>query len=159
MADPLSYQPIPPTIGPTAREELERLLESAHRSGLLRVAIDLATSRQELAAIIVNGLNTEGSRTALQNLATLLLALAQIPPARFYKITNTVKDAVLAATREPAAERGPPGVRGLYRALQDEKVWRAMEPLIAAITVLGEGLRTPVPEKPISAMTGKPSDA
>lgn len=159
MAEPISYQPKPPTIGPTARDELDQLLETLHNSGLLRLANDLAAARQDIAGILFNGLNLEGSRYAVQNIAALFMVLAQIPPPRFYKIATTVKDALLAAAEEPPAEKEAPGVRGFYKALTDDETWRALSPLVQALMTLGEGLRKPAPEKPISAVTGKPSDA
>ena len=159
MAEPISYQPKPPTIGPTAREELEQLLETLHGSGLLRLANDLAAGRQDIVGILFEGLNLESSRYAVQNIAALLMMLGQIPPSRFYKITSTVKDALLAAAEEPPAEKEPPGVRGLYKALKDEETWRALSPLVQGLLALGEGMRKPAPEKPISAVTGKPSNA
>lgn len=159
MAEPISYQPTPPQIGPSAREELEQLLETLHASGMLRLANDLAAGRQDIASIIFRGLNWQGSRNATQNVAALLMALGQIPPARFYKIATSLKDAVLAAADEPPAEQDAPGVRGFYHALKDEETWRALAPLVQAVMALGEGLRKPAPEKPISAVSGKPSDA
>lgn len=159
MAEPISYQPTPPPIGPTAREELDRLLETLHDTGLLRLANDLAAGRQDVADILLKGLNLESSRSALQNIAVLLMVLAEVPPARFYKIAATLKDALLAATAEPPAEREPPGVSGFYHALHDEHTWNAVAPLIQGLLALGQGLRAPAPKKPISAFTGKPSDA
>lgn len=159
MAEPITYQPAPPTIGPDAHEELEQLLETLHRSGLLRLANDLAAGRQDIAAILFGGLNLEGSRCALQNIAALLMVLAQIPPARFYKVAATVKDALLAAAAEPPAEQEAPGIRGLYKVLQDDETWRALAPLVQGLIALGEGLRKPAPDKPISAFSGKPSNA
>jgi len=159
MAEPLTYQPPPPKIGPSAREELDALLETLHQSGLLRLANDIAAGRQEMLGILMQGLNREGSRYATQNLAALLMVLAQIPPPRFYKIATTLKDALLAAAEEPPAEQEAPGVRGFYKALKDEETWRALAPLLQGLMALGEGLRKPAPEKPISAMTGKPSKA
>lgn len=159
MAEPITHEPTLATTAPTAHEALEQLLETLHRSGLLRLANDLAAARQDIAGILFNGLNLEGSRSAAQNIATVLIMLAQIPPAHFYKIADTAKDALLAATQEPAGEREPPGVRGVYRALQDEETWRALEPLIQAVMAFGKSLRKPAPAKPISALTGKPSNA
>jgi uncharacterized protein YjgD (DUF1641 family) len=159
MAEPISYQPTPPKICPDARAELDQLLETLHRSGLLRLANDLAAGRQDIAGILFNGLNREGSRSAVQNIAALLMVLGQIPPGRFYKVAATVKDALLAAAEDPPAEQEAPGVRGFYRALKDDETWRALAPLVQAVMALGEGLRKPAPEKPISAFTGKPSDA
>jgi uncharacterized protein YjgD (DUF1641 family) len=159
MAEPLTYQPTPPRIGPSAREELDQLLETLHQSGILRLANDIAAGKQDIVGIVMKGLNLEGSRYATQNLAAILMVLAQIPPPRFYKIATTVKDAVLAAAEEPPAEQEAPGVRGFYKALKDDETWRALAPLVQGLMALGEGLRKPAPEKPISSFTGKPSNA
>lgn len=65
-----------------------------------------------------------------------------------------------AATAEDRpAEKEAPGVRGFYKALKDEETWRALAPLLRGVMTLGEGLRKPAPEKPISALTEKPSNA
>ncbi|GAB2577978.1 DUF1641 domain-containing protein [Dyella jejuensis] len=159
MAEPISYQTIPPRIEPTARQELDRLLETLHRTGVLRLANDFAAGRQDIAGILVHGLNLEGSRNAMQNIAALAMVLAQVPPPEFYKAASTLKDMLLAAAAEPDPDQKAPGVRGLYRLLNDDDTWRAFSPLLRAWSALGAGLRKPAPEKPISAFTGKPSNA
>jgi uncharacterized protein YjgD (DUF1641 family) len=159
MAEPITYEPTPPRIGPSAREELDQLLETLHDSGLLRLANDIAAGKQDIVRILMRGMNLEGSRYAAQNIAAIFLVLAQIPPPRFYKIATTVKDALLAAADEPPAEQEAPGVRGFYKALKDDETWRALAPLMEGLMALGKGLRKPAPEKPISAFTGKPSNA
>lgn len=159
MAEPISYQPRPPVIGPTASDELQQLLQTLHDSGLLRMANGLAAGWQDVAGIVLRGLNLESSRDAMQNIAVLLMVLAEIPPPRFYKLAATLKDALLAASAEPASEAEAPGVRGVYRALKDETTWRKLAPLVQALLALGEGMRRPAPDKPISAFTGKPSNA
>jgi uncharacterized protein YjgD (DUF1641 family) len=159
MAEPITYEPTPPRIGPTAREELDQLLETLHDSGLLRLANDIAAGKQDIVGILMRGLNLEGSRNATQNLAAIFMVLAQIPPPRFYKIATTLKDALLAAADEPPAEQEAPGVRGFYKVLKDDETWRALAPLMQGLMALGEGLRKPAPEKPISAFTGKHSNA
>jgi uncharacterized protein YjgD (DUF1641 family) len=159
MAEPITYQPRPANTGPTAREELDQLLQTLHEAGLLRLANDVAAGGQDILGILMKGLNLESSRHAAQNIAAVLMVLAQIPPPRFYKIATTVKDALLAAANDPPAEKEPPGVRGFYKALKDEQTWRALSPLVQGLMALGEGLRKPAPNKPISSVTGKPSDA
>lgn len=47
MAKAIDYQPEPPRIGPTADEELQRLLQTLHEHGVLRLTNDLVASNNE----------------------------------------------------------------------------------------------------------------
>lgn len=169
MAPAIQYQV--PRLAPaetTAHEELERLLETCHRHGLLRLANDLVAANKDIAQIIVGGLQKPGTLNALQNLAVLLMALSCIPPAEFYRLVFALADGmarVAGVTRAPgpdAAARGPdaaaPGLAGLYRMLHDEPLWRGVAPLLEGLKAFAEGLGRTV-ENPVSDFTGKPGRA
>ena len=160
MAPRLSYQVKPAKVGPDAHEELERLLETLHHHGALRLANDLVAANAGIVRVLVEGLSKPGSLNAIQNLSILLMALSRIPPAEFYKVVFAFRDAFEAVSQHKAEEKhgDAPGISGAYRMLHDEDLWGALMPLIAGLKTFAGRLDRPV-DKPISDFTGKPSDA
>lgn len=157
MAEPIQYKPNPPKIGPDAYEELERLLRTAHEHGVLRFINDLIAANTEVAAVLVAGLNTEGGRNAVQNLAALAMALGRTPPNQFYKVLFAMKDGLERMSEYRHGEEAEaPGVSGAYKMLHDESLWRAITPMVEALKVFADGLNREV-NKPISDFSGKPS--
>lgn len=159
MAEPLKYTPTPPKIGPDAHQELERLLQTAHEHGALRLANDLIAANREWTQVVVDGLNKEGSRRAVQNLAMLPMLLSRIEPNQFYKVLSAAKDALECVARPRPKKSGQddaPGIKGAYKLLQDDTLWHALAPLVDALKAFGEGLDRDV-HKPISAFSGKPT--
>jgi uncharacterized protein YjgD (DUF1641 family) len=164
MAKPIQYQPRPARTEMTAREELDRLLETCHRHGLLRFANDLVAANTAVAQVLVGGLRQPGTLNAIQNLSVLLMALSCIPPPEFYRLVFAFADGagrLAAHSRDGHAghpgEDGerPPGLVGLYRLLRDEQLWRALAPLIEGLKGFADGLQKPV-SNPISDFSGKP---
>jgi uncharacterized protein YjgD (DUF1641 family) len=171
MARPIQYKVRAAPTETTAREELDRLLETCHRHGLLRFANDLVAANTDVAQMVVDGLQKPGTLNAIQNLSVLLMALSCIPPAEFYRLVFATADgaARLAACsrdgrtqaepRAAAAEHGdhgehPPGLLGIYRLLRDEQLWRALTPIIEGLKGFADGLEKPV-ANPISDFSGK----
>ncbi len=157
MARPIHHTPRPAKVGPDAHEELERLLQTAHEHGLLRFANDLIAANTQWSQYLVDGLNSEGARNAVQNLAVLAMLLSRISPEDMYKVAFACRDAVLrleasASGNERADGDTAPGVTGAYRMLRDESLWRAVTPLIDAMKAFADGLRRDV-DKPISDFT------
>ncbi|MDY0884721.1 DUF1641 domain-containing protein [Dongia soli] len=160
MAERIGYDVKPTKTSPDAQDELQRLLDSLHKHGMLRLANDLVCANTQIAKVVVDGLNKEGTLNALQNLSLLLMALSRIPPARFQKTVFAITDALDSASRyrpEPNEDEAP-GLSGAYRMLNDEDLWRALHPLIAGLKAFSQHLDRDE-EKPISAFTGKPSAA
>ncbi|MGE7138296.1 DUF1641 domain-containing protein [Luteibacter sp. NPDC031894] len=160
MAEPLDFKPTPVRTHATAREEWERLLETLHAHGVLRLANDLVAANQDIAAIVVKGLETEGARNVMQNVSALAMVLGRIPPGAVYKFAEAAREAAQAldaARREPDDEA--PGVRGVYRLLNDDELWRTLTPLARAVGTFGRAMARPTPDKPITAHSGKESDA
>lgn len=172
MAAPIQFEVKPARTEMTAREELDRLLETCHRHGLLRLANDVVAANQDVAQVLVGGLQKPGTLNAIQNLSVLLMALSCIPPAEFYRLVFAVADGaarLAASSRDgPSKESqdGPlgtgvedreqsPGLLGVYRLLHDEQLWRALAPLIEGLKGFAEGLEKPV-SSPISDFAGKP---
>jgi uncharacterized protein YjgD (DUF1641 family) len=159
MAEPIQYTPEPPKIGPDAHEELERLLQTAHEHGALRFANDLIASNTQWTQVLVDGLNKEGSRNAVQNLSMLLMLLSRIEPDQLYKLLFAARDGLEYVGRyEPKTEKpDSPGLGGLYKLLNDDALWRAVTPLLDALKIFGEGLNRDI-DKPVSEFTGKPTE-
>lgn len=160
MAERIHYTVNPPKTGPDAHEALERLLQALHEGGVLRFATDFVAAKTPIAEVLVDGLNTPGSLNAIQNLAILLMALSRIEPAQFYKIAFAAKAALdgASAWQPDDGKEVAPGVSGAYKMLHDESLWHALAPLIAALKSFSTALAQDV-EKPISAFTGKESNA
>lgn len=158
MAEPLKYTPRPPKIGPDAHEELEQLLQSAHEHGALRFANDLIAANSEWMQVIVDGLNKQGSRAAVQNLAMLAMVLSTIDPRQLCKVLLASRGAfermAAHAHYSEGDEGDSPGVTGAYRMLHDEALWHALVPLVEALKAFGKGMNRDV-HKPISAFTGR----
>jgi len=159
MAKAIDYQPEPAKIGPDAHEELARLLESLHQHGVLRLANDLVGANQDIAQVLVKGLQREGTLNAMQNISVLLLALSSIPPEKMYKLAFGLRDMADALSQPAGAgEHNAPGLQGAWKMLQDEDLWHALQPLLSGMKAFTRRMEQPV-DKPISAWTGKPSDA
>jgi len=160
MAERIDYDVKPPKIGPDAHEELDRLLQTLHEHGVLRFANDVVAANTQVAKVLVDGLNKEGTLNAIQNLSILAMAVSRIPPAQFYKVAFAFKDAFMhMSTYKPEGDgKEAPGVTGAYSMLKDESLWRAIMPLIDGLKIFADRLDKDV-DKPISDFTGKPSNA
>lgn len=159
MAKSIEYQPEPAKIGPDAHEELDRLLENLHQHGVLRLLNDLVAANNEVAQILVNGLQRQGTLNAIQNISLVLMALSSLPPDRVYKLAFGLRDLAEAISQPKAdGEEKAPGVHGVWKMLQDDDLWRALRPLLQGLAAFSRRMEEPV-DKPISAFTGKPSDA
>lgn len=178
MAEAIRYETRPARSVTTAREELDRLLETCHRHGLLRFANDLVAANTDVARVIVGGLQNPGTLNAIQNLSVLLMALSCVPPSQFYRLAFALTEGAAQVARSgggsaaaqsgnrtatqsgahtPQHDRdgaGPPGLAGAYRMLHDEQLWRAVHPLIEGLKAFASGLDRPI-ENPISDFTGK----
>nr|WVJ85646.1 DUF1641 domain-containing protein [Xanthomonas campestris pv. campestris] len=148
MAEPLDYDVKPPPIGPTAREELDRLLETLHQRGILRLANDLVGAQDKLAKVLVDGISQPGPLNVMQNVSILAMAVSRIPPSQFYKVVFAGKDALdqIARSRAQTAAQGEAlrPARCGHRPLQDEAVWNAIAPVLDGLKAFAAGLDKPV---------------
>lgn len=160
MAERISYDIKPTKIGPDAHEELERLLQTLHEHGVLRLANNLVAANTQIAKVLVDGLNQEGTLNAIQNLSVLAMALSRIAPEQFYKVVFAAKDAFSQVSQHTPESQNTeaPGVTGAYKMLHDEALWQAITPLMEGLKAFAAGLNKEV-DKPISEFTGKPSNA
>lgn len=159
MAEPITYDVKPTPIGPDAREELDRLLQSLHERGILRFANDIVCAQTQIAKVLVDGIGKEGTMNAIQNLSILGMALSRIPPEEFYKLVFGLKDAIAEVNKhgESGQEGEAPGVIGVYRMLQDDKLWASLHPLIEGMKAFSDRMGEEA-EKPVTRFTGKPTD-
>ncbi|MGY5956796.1 DUF1641 domain-containing protein [Kosakonia sp. BK9b] len=159
MAKPLNYQPEPAKIGPDAHEELERLVQTLHQHGVLRLLNDVVAANNEVAQVLVNGLQRPGTLNVLQNLSVMLLALSSVPPERVAKLAFGLSELVQTLTAPRVqSEQKAPGVHGVWKMLQDDDLWQALQPLLDGLKAFSRRIEAP-DEKPISTFSGKPSDA
>ena len=161
MAERLDYDVPPTPIGPTAREELDRLLEALHQRGILRLANDVIGAQDKLAKVLVDGINQPGPLNVMQNVSILAMAASRVPPNQFYTLVFAVKDALeqFSGQHDATTQDGQsPGLRGAYRLLHDDALWASINPILGGLKAFADGLNKEV-DKPISAFTGKQSDA
>jgi uncharacterized protein YjgD (DUF1641 family) len=116
----------------------------------------MIASNTQWSQVIVEGLNKDGSRKAVQNLMVLMMLLSRIDPPQFYKMLSALLDGLEhIAQSEPRDDKpGAPGIKGMYNMLNDESLWRAVTPLIEALKIFGRGLDKEA-EHPISQYSGK----
>ena len=148
MAKSIEYQPEPAKIGPDAHEELDRLLETLHQHGVLRLVNDLVAANNEVAQVLVKGLQREGTLNVIQNVSVIVLALSSLPPERVYKLAFGLRDMADALSQpEQTREQKAPG-----------DLWRSLQPVLNGLKAFSRRMEEQV-DKPISSYTGKPSDA
>ena len=159
MAERMKYQVTPTRTEPTAREEMDDLLENLHQHGFLRLANDRVKSNSEVGKILVSGLNQPGTQNARQNLSLLMMTLGSVPPERFNHLLLAVRDAAMAvkpARDEARQNKAAPGIRGIIRLLNDEDLWRGLRPIFAALEVFSQQIDREE-QKPITRFSGKPT--
>jgi uncharacterized protein YjgD (DUF1641 family) len=156
MAKPLEYTVPPAKTDKDADEALAELVQTLHTHGVLRFVNDLVASQSQVASVLVGGLNSEGARNTIQNLAVLAMWLSRIEPARLYKVLFAIKNGLdrLSEYRPTVEAPKPPGLSGAYSLLHDEALWRALVPAIEALKVFADGLDREL-QKPITAYSGK----
>lgn len=167
MAERIFQDVTPPKIGPDAHKELETLLQTLHEHGVLRFTNDMVAANTEIARILVNGLNKEGSLNAIQNISIMAMVLATIPPDRFYQVMFAFKEGVNRVSSyhsdsdaegvNKSSKGNAPGISGVYKLLHDEELWHAIEPLLAGLKAFSERLDQPV-DKPVTDFTGKSTE-
>ncbi len=156
MAEPISsYTPTPVRITPDADEELQRLLQTLHEKGVLRLANDAVAAGTPITRILMGGLDSQGARNAVQNLAALMIVLGRLEPATFYKGLTAVENAIRQLGAAPVKkDEEAPGLKGVYRMLNDKDLWQNARPVLDAIKAFVDTLDRDV-EKPVTDMTGK----
>lgn len=156
MAERMRYEVPPTRTEPTAAEAMDKLIESLHQHGFLRLATDMVNANSQIAKVLVEGLNQPGSQNAMQNISLLFKTLATIPPEEFTPMLLAIAAAakgIREGARTPA-EKSAPGIRGILKMLNDEDLWRSIKPVLAGARAFSYEIGQPA-EKPISRYSGK----
>lgn len=151
MSAAIPYQHVRPQEA-IADKELADLIKALSEHGILRFLTALTGALPHIGLITARGLNSQGSRTALQNLVTLLSALGRVPPQDFSRFMDAVSVATQNVERKAEHPHNgnaePPGLTGAYRLLQDDALWHALGPLLDGLKAFGESLATAPPTAP-----------
>ena len=156
MAKAISYETPPNPKPDEARQELDRLVENLHQSGVLRLTNDVLRSLPEVSAIMLKGLNNEKSTNAIQNLSLLLMGIGSIPPERFANLMRGVTEAMECMEREAEPEKDTaPGLKAAYKLLKDEELLQGMGPIIAGIKGFSRRIHEPAVQPAAKEYDGK----
>jgi uncharacterized protein YjgD (DUF1641 family) len=146
MAAPLDYAYPPGPDGPhtfTAADDLARLLETLHTSGVLRLANGLVARFQDVAAVALDGLATEEGHNALANVLLLGKALGAIDADGTARVVDALALALPAAAERLTAETEPPGTVALLRRMREPDVRRGLDAALTLLGTLGARLSAP----------------
>ncbi|HET7313642.1 hypothetical protein [Salinisphaera sp.] len=146
MARRLDYNV--PKLGPEekirrdAYYDLDQLVISLHRHGVLRLLRDLSGSLSEVALLPVREMDNEQGYDALANLYVLAGLLGRVPSGDFKRTAEAMNDGFAAMGRTPSGDQPyPPGLTGAYELLKDEELWRALGPVLEGIKAFTRELR------------------
>ena len=139
MAKAIHYDVPETPKAPSANDELQALLETLHQQGLLRILNEVLQASPDISKVLLNGLNRRESRNAVQNISLIAMTLGRIPPERFVLFTDSLLSAAKAlreSVNNKEDSNKAPGVLGAYKLLHDDDLWRAIQPLVAAVDAL-----------------------
>lgn len=131
MAKPLSYTPLPYPQD-TAQDEAERLLQTLHEKGVLRLLNGLVGQSDGVVSVALGQLDTPAGRNALATVMVLLKALTETDPDAAQDLLNGTQKGLAAA--QASLQREPPSALALLGKLNDREVRRGF---YAALTLLG----------------------
>lgn len=134
MAQPLKYAPSTDTAL-SARDELERLLETLHERGVLTALDGFFGALPEVTGVLLEDLDTPGGRNALSNLAVLSMALTALDPNRMNDLRLSAEQGLAAAHESLKGE--PPGLVALLRELNDPDVRRVLHAMLVFLQTFG----------------------
>jgi len=145
MAKPLRYTPTPvPTD--TAHDDLQRLLETLHERGVLRLLTNLSAQSHDVAEVALKQINTPNGRDAFANLAVIVKALGKVDPEALEKLLTGVDKGVQAAVETLEDSSEPKGAFALMGKLYDPDVRRGFDALLTLVQTLGQHLGDPRPK-------------
>lgn len=137
MAQPIDfvYPPGPPGETTfTAQDDLARLLETLHTSGTLRALNGLVAQGQDVAGILLKGLDSPEGRNGLANALILAKLLGQLDASGLDRLIGAVSDGLAAAGYRLASTDDPPSTVAVLAKLRQPDVRRGLD---AALTLLG----------------------
>jgi uncharacterized protein YjgD (DUF1641 family) len=131
MGEPLAFTPRRAKIGTSSEEELRKLLDALHRHGLLQQARELLDGAAGGLEEILRKIDQSSTRSALESLATLVVAFGRIDNGIFRSLANGVTQAN-ARHDEP-----PPSLGGLLRKMRSPEVRRGIAVALELLGALG----------------------
>ena len=137
MAKPLTYTPLP-VPQDTAQDDLERLLQTLHERGALRLLNGLVGQYDGVLSVALGQLESKKGENALGTLSVLLKALTETDAeAAQAFLTGTQKG--LAAAHE-SLRADPPSRLALLGKLNDREVRRGLYAVLSLLGGLGKHL-------------------
>ncbi|MFD2189570.1 DUF1641 domain-containing protein [Pistricoccus aurantiacus] len=144
MAKAIRHEVTPLGETDATREELDRLLDNLQDAGILRLLNDFLEASPQVTKLLLDGLNREESRNAMQNLMLLLMGLGRVPPERFAQFTDALGDGTKAFRQgQQQEERKAPGIIGAYKLLHDDALWQRLYPLLDAMRGMADAFDQP----------------
>lgn len=137
MARPLDYRP-EPTPPDAATADLERLLETLHQRGALRLLNALVGGLPGVAEPLLGQLDTPVGRNLLVNLTALGRGLGEIDSDAFHEVMEGVGKGLTAA--RASLDEEPPGLIGLTGELSNRDVRRGLHAVLTLLATLGRHL-------------------
>ncbi|GAB5536327.1 MAG: hypothetical protein Rubg2KO_25760 [Rubricoccaceae bacterium] len=137
MAQQLDYTYPPGPPGETtftAQDDLARLLETLHTSGTLRAANGLVAQFQDVASIVLKGLDSPEGRNGLANALILAKLLGQLDADGLDRLIEAVSEGMEAAGERLASTDDAPSTVAVLSKLRQPDVRRGLD---AALTLLG----------------------
>ena len=137
MAKPLTYTPLP-VPQDTAQDDLERLLQTLHERGALRLLNGLVGQYDGILSVALGQLESQKGENALGTLTVLLKALTETDAdAAQAFLTGTQKGLAAAQT---SLQRDPPSRLALLGKLNDREVRRGLYAVLSLLGGLGKHL-------------------
>lgn len=118
----------------TAEDDLARLLQTLHTSGVLRAANGLVAQFEGVANVAIGGLATTEGHNALSNVLLVGKALGAIDADGTARLVDALTEALPVAGQRLETSADPPGTVALLRKMREPDVRRGLD---AALTLLG----------------------
>lgn len=136
MAKPLDYTPTPPETYP-AREELSRLLDNLHESGVLRILSNLLQERHQVSAVALHALEENQGKQGLDNLLILAQALSHLDSDLLHAGMVRITDGLNRGHYNTIVEEKDPGLLGIVKRLGDPDIRRGLNLMLDILAALG----------------------
>lgn len=139
MAKPLTYRPTPVSTD-TAQDELNRLLETFHERGVLRLLTNLSAQSHDVAEVALKQLDTPGGKKLIDNLVILLKTLSELDSGALSSLLLGVDKGVKAAVETLEERDKPKNAFALLGKLNDPDTRRGLNALLTLVQTLGHHL-------------------
>ncbi|MDQ8184094.1 DUF1641 domain-containing protein [Pelagicoccus sp. SDUM812002] len=123
---------------PTARDELEGLIESLSESGTLRTLQGLTGQFAEVSGVAMEHLNAPPGRRLIGSIALLAEVLSKIPAEKLEGVADGIGNGT-----EQASEilgKDPPSTLQVLKLARDPDVRRTMASLLVILKTVGQAL-------------------